>query len=420
MTEPTVDESSSSSSNLPTRASQSYEVKLRFRFVSCVALALFCDYLLLTLVVPILPSFFNDYNAIEISALFASKPFFQFFFNPIFGSLVGKYGSKMPLLIGVIVLALSTFVFAYAMSLEDHKGTSIVLCFVARSVQGIASASTMTAGMELVSETHHGTHYTHYAHYTHYTHDIQVNRCSMSRTTSASWQREGTEVNLRRYDRYGNIITGTHTALSSTHIRRSSESMEGSAQVDEAGLSTQQVSSTHIRRSGFCLPNLVHTAPNEEAIIAESMNSDTLCDGDGDDDDASGMGMIRMDITDQFKDVIREFGRVDVPLEVPLTYSSSSSPSPTVSASSSSLQETSTPPSIGDIAVERPSKKAALREALKAFVPPHTHTSTSASTKLSIPPAHPITPPKLKMPPEPDHVYVCHSPAVHDSVPNEV
>lgn len=129
-------------------------VKLRYRFLSVVAVALCCDYMLLTIVVPIIPSFFDGYTATEIAVLFASKSFFQFFANPIFGSIVDKHGPRKPLLIGVIVLTLSTFAFAIGMSQNDHKSIAYALCLIARSVQGVASASTMSAGMSLIASTH--------------------------------------------------------------------------------------------------------------------------------------------------------------------------------------------------------------------------------------------------------------------------
>lgn len=130
--------------------------KLRFRFLSVVALALFCDYLLLTLCVPILPSLFGDnYSATEVGLIFASKPFFQFLANPYMGEIVDKSGPKYPLLFGVIVLALSTFLFAYGLSFKNDLPTAYAMVMVARSVQGIASASTMSAGMTLSALTHH-------------------------------------------------------------------------------------------------------------------------------------------------------------------------------------------------------------------------------------------------------------------------
>ena len=111
--------------------------KLRFRFLNVVALALFCDYLLLTLCVPVLPAVFGDsFSAIEIGLVFASKPIFQFLANPYMGSIVDLHGPKYPLLLGVIVLALSTFLFAFGLSIKNDISTAYAVVIVARSVQG--------------------------------------------------------------------------------------------------------------------------------------------------------------------------------------------------------------------------------------------------------------------------------------------
>jgi MFS transporter, DHA1 family, solute carrier family 18 (vesicular amine transporter), member 1/2 len=119
-----------------------------------VGLALFCDYLLLTVCIPILPNLLgNSFSPLMISLVFAAKPTLQFFFNPIMGTLVDRHGPKYPLLVGVFVLAISTLFFAYGVSLHNMNHAYIVL-IVARMVQGIASASTMSAGMTLIAMTH--------------------------------------------------------------------------------------------------------------------------------------------------------------------------------------------------------------------------------------------------------------------------
>jgi MFS family permease len=135
---------------------QEVQHKLRFRFLGVVALALFCDFLLLSLCVPILPAMFGDtYSNFEIGLIFASKPFFQFLANPYMGSLVDKYGPKYPLLFGVFVLAVSTCFFAIGLTFTHNLSVAYAVCMIARSVQGIASASTMSAGMTLAALTHH-------------------------------------------------------------------------------------------------------------------------------------------------------------------------------------------------------------------------------------------------------------------------
>lgn len=133
--------------------------KLRFRFLTVVALALFCDYLLLTLCVPILPSLFGDnYSAIEIGIVFASKPICQFLANPYMGSIVDLYGPKYPLLIGVVVLALSTFLFAFGLSCKNDLPTAYATVFVARSVQGKTKTVHLNCAVHLAF-THSHSYY---------------------------------------------------------------------------------------------------------------------------------------------------------------------------------------------------------------------------------------------------------------------
>lgn len=124
--------------------------------VSSVAMALFCDFLLLTLCIPILPELFKDtqFSGFETSLVFASKPFFQFFANPVMGAYVERHGPRAPLLIGVLILSISTVVFAFGTSLTSDIELAYATVMVARSIQGIASASIMSSGMTLCAMTH--------------------------------------------------------------------------------------------------------------------------------------------------------------------------------------------------------------------------------------------------------------------------
>lgn len=121
-----------------------------------VGMALFCDFLLLTLCIPILPELFKDsqFSGFATGLVFASKPFFQFFANPVMGNYVERHGPKAPLLTGVLILSISTIVFAFGTSLKDNIEASFAIVLVARSTQGIASASIMSAGMTLCAMTH--------------------------------------------------------------------------------------------------------------------------------------------------------------------------------------------------------------------------------------------------------------------------
>ena len=130
--------------------------ELQYRYLSIVAFALFCDYLLLTLCIPILPALFGkSYSSLDIGLIFAAKPFFQFLANPYMGAQVDQNGPKYPLLFGALVLSLSTFVFGLGLSFKRDLHTAYRIVLWARIAQGIASASIMSAGMTLTALTHH-------------------------------------------------------------------------------------------------------------------------------------------------------------------------------------------------------------------------------------------------------------------------
>lgn len=126
--------------------------------VTAVATALFCDYLLLTLCIPILPDLLKDqYSTFQIGLVFAAKPFFQFIANPFMGDVVVKVGPKQPLVIGCLILSFSTYFFAYGASLNNDLQAAYGVVMAARSIQGVASASIMSAGMTLLAQTHDAT-----------------------------------------------------------------------------------------------------------------------------------------------------------------------------------------------------------------------------------------------------------------------
>jgi MFS family permease len=128
---------------------------IRYSIVAIASSSLFCDYLLLTLCIPILPEFFGEnFSLVKIGILFASKPFFQFFANPLMGSIVEKYGPRTPLVFGIAVLSISTFLFAIGLTLNKSLSLAYLLLLSARSVQGLASASIMSAGMTLCALAH--------------------------------------------------------------------------------------------------------------------------------------------------------------------------------------------------------------------------------------------------------------------------
>ena len=151
--------------------------KVKFKVV-LVYLALVLDNILLTVVVPIIPIFLYQNEALErnltlqkskgildefiedefiaekseglmvsensrIGALFASKAFVQLIFNPLVGKATITFGYDIPFLIGTSILLLSSLIFTFV--------TSFHWLFAARSLQGIASSSIAVAGMGMVA-----------------------------------------------------------------------------------------------------------------------------------------------------------------------------------------------------------------------------------------------------------------------------
>ncbi|KAI2803213.1 hypothetical protein BLOT_007336 [Blomia tropicalis] len=80
----------------------------------------------------------------EVGIMFASKPIVQALTNPFIGPLTNKIGYSWPLFSGLILLFISTMIFAV--------GTTYPTLFLARSLQGIGSAFTSTAGMGMIAE----------------------------------------------------------------------------------------------------------------------------------------------------------------------------------------------------------------------------------------------------------------------------
>lgn len=140
------------------------EDKIHTRVVALVGLTFLCDFLLLTVVVPILPAVFAGTpwgRPLVVAAAFASKPLAQIISNPAAGACVGRRGPRRLLLVGGVVLVVSSGMFALSligMSTGMAAGTVFWCCVGARVVQGVASALVGSAGMTLVVETHAAEH----------------------------------------------------------------------------------------------------------------------------------------------------------------------------------------------------------------------------------------------------------------------
>lgn len=76
--------------------------------------------------------------------LFASKAIVQLMVNPFSGALIDRIGYDIPMMIGLIIMFLSTSIFAC--------GRSYSMLFFARSLQGVGSAFADTAGLAMIAD----------------------------------------------------------------------------------------------------------------------------------------------------------------------------------------------------------------------------------------------------------------------------
>ncbi|XP_016977940.2 synaptic vesicular amine transporter [Drosophila rhopaloa] len=80
----------------------------------------------------------------SIGLLLAMKAFVQLIFNPIVGNASGKFGYRLPIVVGTFFLFISSLVFTV--------GESYWSLLVARAVQGVGSACINICGMSLVAQ----------------------------------------------------------------------------------------------------------------------------------------------------------------------------------------------------------------------------------------------------------------------------
>ncbi|XP_030631418.1 putative vesicular acetylcholine transporter-B isoform X2 [Chanos chanos] len=140
--------------------------------IVCVALLL--DNMLYMVIVPIIPDYLADLESkqavhshvvlhpntsanrtnqpisnkdnldVQIGVLFASKAILQLLVNPLSGTFIDRVGYDIPLLIGLLVMFVSTCIFAFA----ENYGT----LFAARSLQGLGSAFADTSGIAMIAD----------------------------------------------------------------------------------------------------------------------------------------------------------------------------------------------------------------------------------------------------------------------------
>ncbi len=111
-----------------------------------VAIAIFTDMLVYSIVVPILPQYAAELGASQqvIGLMFACYAVTFLAASPIVGMLSDKIGRKKPMIIGLVGLLVSTLMFAFA--------SDIAMLVIARALQGISAAVTWTAGLALLAD----------------------------------------------------------------------------------------------------------------------------------------------------------------------------------------------------------------------------------------------------------------------------
>ncbi|XP_041372023.1 synaptic vesicular amine transporter-like isoform X2 [Gigantopelta aegis] len=86
---------------------------------------------------------FADQN-IQVGLLLASKAIIQLLVNPFIGPITNRIGYNIPLIVGLVIILVSTVVFAF--------GESYIVLLVARAVQGIGSSCASVAGMSMLAD----------------------------------------------------------------------------------------------------------------------------------------------------------------------------------------------------------------------------------------------------------------------------
>ncbi|KAE8750340.1 hypothetical protein FOCC_FOCC002900 [Frankliniella occidentalis] len=137
-----------------------------------VCIALLLDNMLYMVIVPIIPDYLRyieegdpeplppsnlttpvpgsplhrDHHGQDTSTgiLFASKAIVQLMVNPFSGALIDRIGYDLPMMVGLVVMFLSTAMFAC--------GRSYGTLFFARSLQGVGSAFADTSGMAMIAD----------------------------------------------------------------------------------------------------------------------------------------------------------------------------------------------------------------------------------------------------------------------------
>lgn len=118
----------------------------QFIGLALVAFTLLLDTLLYSLIIPIIPVYITKMGASQsiVGLLFGSYAFSLLITSPLWGILSDRIGRRIPILLGLSGFAASTIFFAFA--------DNIVELFIARLLQGVASAATWTSCLALLAD----------------------------------------------------------------------------------------------------------------------------------------------------------------------------------------------------------------------------------------------------------------------------
>ncbi|GGW50619.1 MFS transporter [Streptomyces caelestis] len=121
--------------------------------VTVTGAALGVDMFLYGCIVPLLPGLpAVDGSPLTAGVLFAVYAAALLAATPFIGVWVDRRGPRTPMLAGLLGLAAATVLFAWAVDVEGGSGLALLLA--ARAAQGIAAASSWTAGLALIAATH--------------------------------------------------------------------------------------------------------------------------------------------------------------------------------------------------------------------------------------------------------------------------
>ena len=87
-----------------------------------------------------------DMNALEIAGLFSILTFTLIIIKPFIGKLIDKVGRKPVLIMAILIYSISYFIFSIA--------TTTLLLYIARAIQGVASALLGISIYAIVADTH--------------------------------------------------------------------------------------------------------------------------------------------------------------------------------------------------------------------------------------------------------------------------